>query len=295
MIETTDVITYKNFITETLSYIEKGTPSKPWLQGRLHAGLADEYYGLGMYYIPVGSISYAKGAFQNAVNIRYWLFKKYFSIHDWTRKEIENLKEQYEERVLLSPNRLSAAAWKELLLAVLLNYPEIDDFNQKYAIIARRKWPMYEHAAESQYIGLLISYIIDEATDSAMKLLEKKKPSIEAMFRGLPECLENIVRKNKEGFFESIKNAAKQWKKVARGSEKIMPYSTCFIWGCCLFKLSERVFGKNIYHDFLEQNEKLNFPQQLFDTNICPKDPYPIPDFVFNLILNMDGKNLTHE
>jgi hypothetical protein len=282
MIETTNLITYKNFITETLSYIKKGTPSKPWLQGRLHASLANEYYGLGMYYIQIGSISYAKGAFQNAVDLRYWLFKKYFSIHDWTQKEIKNLKEQYEEQVLLSPNRLSAATWKELLLAVLLNYPEIDDFNQKYAIIARRKCPMYEHAAESQYIGLLISSIIHEDIDCAMKLLEKKKPSIEAMFRGLPECLENIIRKNKESFFESIKHAAKQWKKVAKGSEKLMPYSTCFIWGCCLFKLSERVFGKNIYCDFLEQNGELDFPQQLLNPNVVPQDSYPIPNFVLD-------------
>jgi hypothetical protein len=281
---TKDLIFYRDFIKETLFYIEKGTLLKPWRQGFFHWRLSSEYYDLGMSYIPTGSISYAKGAFQNAVNIRYWYFKKYLSIHDWTFEEIKNLGDQYEEQVILSPHGLSAAAWMELLLAVLLDFPEIKDFSRKYAKIAHRNnnYPIYEHAPESQYIGLLISSIINEDIDYAMKLLHRKRPSIEPMFRGIPECLENIVRQNKEDFLKAMKNAEKQWKRVAHGSQKGMPYSTCFIWGCCLFKLSERVFGKNIYHDFLEQNKKCRFPPQLLDPNIAPQDPYPIPSFVLD-------------
>jgi hypothetical protein len=281
---TEDLIFYRNSIKETLSYIEQGTPSKPWRQGFFHWRLSGEYYDLGMSYIPAGSISYAKGAFQNAVNIRYWYFRKYFSIHDWTFEEIKNLGNQYEEQVILSPHGLSAAAWIELLLAVLLDFPEIKDFSQKYAKIACRNsnYPIYEHAPESQYLGLLISSIINENIDYAMKLLHRKRPSIEPMFRGIPECLENIVRQDKDEFLNAMKNAEKQWKRVAHGSQKNMPYSTCFILGCCLFKLSEKFFGKDLFLDFFTQSKKYSFPPQLLDPNIVPQDPYPIPSFVLD-------------
>jgi hypothetical protein len=186
--------------------------------------------------------------------------------------------------VILSPHGLSAAAWIELLLAVLLDFPEIKDFSQKYAKIARRNsnYPIYEHAPESQYIGFLISSIINEDIDYAMKLLHRKRPSIEPMFRGIPECLENIVRQNKEDFLKAMKNAEKQWKRVAHGFQKDMPYSTCFILGCSIFKLSEKLLGKNLFLDFLAQSKRYSFPPQLLDPNIVPQDPYPIPSFVLD-------------
>ncbi len=267
-------------IKNNFMYIQKGNANKPWLQGRLHSWLSMDYFDLGMYYIALGNYPCAKGAFFNSVAMRYWIFKNYLSIHDWTEKEIDEMGEDYEENVLILPGYLAAAAWKELFCAVLINHPCLADFVRLYAIIVKRTWAMYEHVSGARYTGLLICSVFEDNHELACLLQKEKKPNIEPMFRGIPECLEFLVHKQKTNFFDALLQAEKQWKRIAEKEEKDMPYSTCFIYGACLLKLSEFVFGKNVIEEFFAILGTKSIPANLFNEAISVQDTCPIPNSV---------------